>query len=137
MFASPSGCRPPPASFFSAEGRAWVIRQEGDLRGFGCREGFRSPRAGSGGTEVAKDPFGPTWSGIAVARQRRHYQRVPLLRCNRGRAPNAPAICFLRIAASILPARKLARYDGGKRVPATVSAIADAIRGGRADRHGN
>ena len=34
----------------------------------------------------------------------------------------------LLIAASILAARKLAHYDGGKRVPATVSAIADAIR---------
>ena len=32
------------------------------------------------------------------------------------------------IAASILAARKLAAYDGGKRVPATMSAIADAIR---------
>jgi hypothetical protein len=34
----------------------------------------------------------------------------------------------LLIAAAILAARKLAQYDGGKRVPATVSAIADAIR---------
>jgi hypothetical protein len=34
----------------------------------------------------------------------------------------------LLIAASILAARKLAQYDGGKRVPATVAAIADAIR---------
>jgi hypothetical protein len=34
----------------------------------------------------------------------------------------------LLIAASILAARKLAQYDGGKRVPATVSAIADAVR---------
>jgi hypothetical protein len=33
-----------------------------------------------------------------------------------------------RIAASILAARKLAAYDGGKRVPATMSAIADAVR---------
>jgi hypothetical protein len=30
--------------------------------------------------------------------------------------------------AAILAARKLAQYDGGTRVPATVSAIADAIR---------
>lgn len=36
----------------------------------------------------------------------------------------------LLIAASILAARKLAQYDGGKRVPATVAAIADAIRWG-------
>ena len=32
------------------------------------------------------------------------------------------------IAASILAARKLAQFDGGKRVPATVGAIADAVR---------
>jgi hypothetical protein len=32
------------------------------------------------------------------------------------------------IAASILAARKLAQFDGGKRVPATVSAISDAVR---------
>jgi hypothetical protein len=49
------------------------------------------------------------------------------LQCNRGRAPNALATCFLLIAASILAARKLAQFDGGKRVPATVSAIADSI----------
>jgi hypothetical protein len=34
----------------------------------------------------------------------------------------------LLIAASISAARKLAQYEGGKRVPATVSAIDDAIR---------
>jgi len=34
---------------------------------------------------------------------------------------------LIGIMASILAARKLAQYDGGKRVPATVSAIADAI----------
>jgi hypothetical protein len=34
----------------------------------------------------------------------------------------------LLIAASILAARKLAQFDGGKRVPATVAAIADAVR---------
>jgi len=34
----------------------------------------------------------------------------------------------LLIASSILAARKLAQFDGGKRVPATVSAIADAVR---------
>jgi hypothetical protein len=31
------------------------------------------------------------------------------------------------IAASILAARKLAQFDGGKRVPATISAIADVV----------
>jgi hypothetical protein len=34
----------------------------------------------------------------------------------------------LLIAASILAARKLAQYDGGARVPATIMAISDAIR---------
>jgi hypothetical protein len=35
----------------------------------------------------------------------------------------------LLIAASILAARKLAQYDSGARVPATVAAIADGVRG--------
>jgi hypothetical protein len=30
--------------------------------------------------------------------------------------------------AAILAARKLASYDGGKRVPATVAAISDGVR---------
>lgn len=34
----------------------------------------------------------------------------------------------LLIASSILAARKLAQFDGGKRVPATMGAIADAVR---------
>ena len=34
----------------------------------------------------------------------------------------------LLIAASILAARKLAQYEGGKRVAATVAAISDAVR---------
>jgi len=34
----------------------------------------------------------------------------------------------LLIAASILAARRLAQYDSGAQVPATVSAIADSIR---------
>jgi len=34
----------------------------------------------------------------------------------------------LLIAASILAARKLSPYDGGKMVPATVAAISDAVR---------
>jgi hypothetical protein len=34
----------------------------------------------------------------------------------------------LLIAASILAARKLAHFDGGKRVPATVAAISDSVR---------
>ena len=35
---------------------------------------------------------------------------------------------MLLIAASILAARKLAQYDSGARIPATMSAIADSIR---------
>jgi len=34
---------------------------------------------------------------------------------------------MLLIAASIPAARKLAQYDGGKKLPATMSAIADAV----------
>jgi hypothetical protein len=34
----------------------------------------------------------------------------------------------LLIAAAILAARKLSQYDAGKRVPATMCAIADAVR---------
>ena len=34
----------------------------------------------------------------------------------------------LLIAASILATRKLAQYEGGARVPATICAIDDAIR---------
>jgi hypothetical protein len=34
----------------------------------------------------------------------------------------------LLVAASILAARKLAQYEGGTRVPATIGAIADAVR---------
>jgi len=45
-----------------------------------------------------------------------------------GRAPNALATRFLLIAVAILVARKLAQHDWGKRVPATVAAISDAVR---------
>ena len=34
----------------------------------------------------------------------------------------------LLITASILAARKVAPYDSGARIPATVAAIADAVR---------
>jgi len=43
----------------------------------------------------------------------------------------------LLIAASILAARKLAQYDSGARVPATVSAIADAVPVGRTNNGRN
>jgi hypothetical protein len=32
------------------------------------------------------------------------------------------------IAAAILAERKLSMFDGGKRVPATVAAVSDAVR---------
>jgi hypothetical protein len=35
---------------------------------------------------------------------------------------------MIGIMPAILAARKLAPYDGGKRVPATVAAISDAVR---------
>ena len=34
----------------------------------------------------------------------------------------------LLIAAAILAARKLSGFEGGKRVPATVAAVSDAVR---------
>ena len=34
----------------------------------------------------------------------------------------------IAVVAAILAARKLAPYDGGKRIPATVAAISDAVR---------
>jgi len=37
-------------------------------------------------------------------------------------------VSILLIAACIRAARKLSQWDGGKRVPATVSTIADAVR---------
>jgi hypothetical protein len=48
------------------------------------------------------------------------YDRLPGMDEGRKRA--------LLIAAAILAARKLAQYEGVARIPATVSAIADAVR---------
>ena len=56
---------------------------------------------------------------ISIANERRICYASPM---DEGRKR------VLLIAASILAARKLAQYDSGARVPATVSAIADAIR---------
>jgi hypothetical protein len=53
-------------------------------------------------------------------RTKREYSTLPLVDEGRKRV--------LLIAASILAARKLAQFEGGKRVPATMSAIADAVR---------
>jgi hypothetical protein len=51
-------------------------------------------------------------------------QKANMLNCLRGRRPQARA----PDRGLILAARKLAQFDGGKRVPATISAIADAVR---------
>jgi hypothetical protein len=55
-----------------------------------------------------------------------------LLAHGRGRPYHSPDVAVrkrvLLIAASILAARKLAQYEPGKRVPATICAIADSIR---------
>lgn len=57
-----------------------------------------------------------------IAGRRMQGESATLLDVDEGRKR------VLLIAASILAARKLAQYDGGAKVPATVSAIADAIR---------
>ena len=54
-----------------------------------------------------------------VWRIKSEYDKLPCVDEGRKRV--------LLIAASILAARKLAQFDGGKRVPATVSAVADAV----------
>lgn len=54
--------------------------------------------------------------------RRIHGERCTLRDVDEGRKR------VLGIMASILAARKLAQYDGGKRVPATVAAISDAVR---------
>ena len=59
---------------------------------------------------------------IAFLRRRIQGESVKLLDVDEGRKH------VLLIAASILAARKLAQYEGGTRVPVTMSAIADAIR---------
>ena len=53
-------------------------------------------------------------------RTKSEYDKLPCVDEGRKRV--------LLIAASILAARKLAQFDGGKKVPATVSAVADAVR---------
>lgn len=58
-------------------------------------------------------------TSLAAAKKRRN---VTLLDADEGRKR------LLLIAASILASRKLAPYEGGMRTPATVSAVADAIR---------
>jgi len=60
---------------------------------------------------------GPVSEAIANQKRRCYYAAA-----DEGRK------LVLLIAASILAARKLSPYDGGKCVPATVAAIADAVR---------
>lgn len=59
---------------------------------------------------------------MSQARRRKQGESGKLLDVDEGRKR------VLLIAASILAARKLAQYDGNRRVPATMSAIADSIR---------
>jgi hypothetical protein len=64
--------------------------------------GLATGRVGAGRSNLQrKATLWATWSGIAGAGPRRHWQRTPLLQCNRGRAPSAPATRFLLFAASI------------------------------------
>jgi hypothetical protein len=58
--------------------------------------------------------------GKIVERIKSEYAKLARVDEGRKRVP--------LIAASILAARKLAQFDGGKKVPATISAIADAVR---------
>jgi hypothetical protein len=95
------------------------------LEGFGCREGLGLV----GAFHKHKETF---WATLERHRRRETAPSLAKKRlcCNATEEVHRTrlATCFLLIAASILAARKLAQYDGGKRVPATVSAIADAIR---------
>jgi hypothetical protein len=59
---------------------------------------------------------------LTLALWRTKSESGKLLRMDEGRKR------VLLIAASILAARKLAQFDGWKKVPATMSAIADAVR---------
>src|SRR6202050_1465594 len=105
------------------------------LRSFGCwwaQPQIRFPKSQYG----LCDHFG---GGILVEA---HWMNAPLgepkLLAPRS-ISNKRRICYaspmdegrkrvLLIAASILAARKLAQYDSGARVPATISAISDAVR---------
>jgi hypothetical protein len=72
-------------------------------------------------------------SGESIKLEKTTYDKLPL-----HSSSDCPSFLFLNIrsressavqiiAATTLAARKLAHYEGGTRVPATVSAIADAI----------
>jgi hypothetical protein len=50
------------------------------------------------------------------------------IRSNRKRNCCLPLVTKAEHRTGILAARKLPQFDGGKRVPATLSAIADAVR---------
>jgi hypothetical protein len=76
-----------------------------------CWSHPKSPTTEAGDIVLSKNECG-----------RRNGEDATLARWDEGRKR------VLLIAASILAARKLAQYEGGKRVPATISAIADAIR---------
>jgi len=135
-------------------GRLWVrdpsgARFCGDLA---ARTGFGS----AGAFHRCWEPLGPPWRAFSRRQQlgrdcrasevslatTRFFGLPPLDRAKLLTRPiiaNIRRTCYaspmdegrkrvLLIAASILAARKLAQYDSGARVPATVSAIADAVR---------
>ena len=81
-------------------------------------------RLNTGNMGQARAGMPPPYSIASVA-QSYGEQNANMLRClvmDEGRKR------VVLIAASILAARKLAQFDGGKKVPATMSAVADAVR---------
>jgi hypothetical protein len=63
-----------------------------------------------------------TYASIIIAHSEQNTQVLHSKSVDEGRKR------VLLIAAAILAARKLAQYDAEARVPATMSAIADAVR---------
>ena len=132
----------------------WVqgILREPILGGWAPRTRFGS----AGAFHRCWEPLGPPWRAFSRRQQlgrdcrasevslatTRFFGLPPLDRAKLLTRPiiaNIRRTCYaspmdegrkrvLLIAASILAARKLAQYDSGARVPATVSAIADAVR---------
>jgi hypothetical protein len=77
-------------------------------------------RESFGFTQTTSRPDPPTV--LTTTEWRTYGERCYDARMDEGRKR------VILIAASILAARKLAMYEGGTRVPATVAAIADSIR---------
>jgi hypothetical protein len=74
------------------------------------------------GSRQSSTPFG-SWKFRAlnaIGEQKEKHDKLSLVDESRKRV--------IGVMAAILAARKLAQYDGGRRVPATVAAISDAVR---------